>query len=92
MNPIFIEFTIVSDSSGQLAAPRKGIVRFDQITTAIDISSGNYTGPARTQITLEEDQDYLNDADKKGGIIRGRRTICVQEDYEEVKARIDKVY
>lgn len=91
MKPIFIEFTIVSDSINPLATPRKGLVRFDQITSAVDISSGNYTGPARTQITLEEEHDYLNDADETGGIIRGRRTLCAQEDYEKVKAMIDKV-
>lgn len=89
MKPHFIEVTITSDSNDPLAAPRKGMVRHDQITSVVDISSGNYVGPTRTQITLEEEYDYPNDADDTGGVIRGRRTLGVQEDYETVKTRLD---
>ncbi|MDN0082387.1 hypothetical protein QU487_06420 [Crenobacter sp. SG2305] len=88
MKPQFIEFTITSDSNDSLVAPRKGIVRHDQITSVVDISSGNYVGLTRTQITLEEESDYPNDADETGGVVRGRRTLCVQEDYETVKTRL----
>lgn len=89
MKPQFIELTITSDSSDVLAAPRKGMVRYDQITAVVDISSGNYNGPTRTQITLEEEYDYPNDADESGGVIRGRRTLCVQEDYVTVQSRLN---
>lgn len=85
----FVELTITADSNDSLAAQRKGLIRHDQITAVVDISSGNFTGPARTQITLEEENDYPNDADETGGVIRGRRSLCVTEDYETVKSRLD---
>lgn len=89
MKPQFIELTITADTGDALAAPRKGLIRFDQITSVVDISSGNFTGPARTQLTLEEEIDYQNEDDEAGGVIRARRSLCVQEDYETVKQRID---
>ncbi|MCD5327888.1 hypothetical protein ACFFU8_09360 [Chromobacterium piscinae] len=88
MTPHFIEVTISSDSNDPLAAPRKGIIRHDQITSIVDISSGEYVNHTLTQITLVEEYDYQNDADDIGGVIRGRRTLCVQEDYETVKTRL----
>jgi len=92
MKPQFIELTITADSSDSLAAQRKGLIRHDQITTVVDISSGHFTGPARTQITLEEESDYPNDADETGGVVRARRSLCVTEDYATVKARLDAAY
>jgi hypothetical protein len=85
----FVEFTITSDSSDTLVAQRKGLIRYDQITAVVDISSGNFVGPARTQITLEEESDYPNDGDETGGVVRGRRRLCVTEEYATVKARLD---
>lgn len=84
----FIELTITSDSGDTLVATRKGIVRVDQITSVVDISSGNFIGPALTQVSLEEELDYSND-DEAGGVVRARRTICVSEDYETVKKLIN---
>lgn len=89
MNPQFIELTITSDSSDALVVPRKGMIRHDTITSVVDISSGHFAGPARTQITLEEENDYHNDDDETGGVVRARRSLCVTENYETVKAFLD---
>lgn len=89
MKPQFIELTITTDSSDALASPRKGMIRHDQITAVVDISSGTFVGPARTQITLEEESDYHNDDDETGGVVRARRSLCVTENYETVRARLD---
>jgi len=89
MKPQFIELTITSDSSDALVVRRKGLIRIDQITSVVDISSGNFTGPALTQLSLEEETDYPNDSDETGGVIRARRSVCVSEDYEAVKKLMD---
>lgn len=90
MKPHFIEFTITSDSNGPLVIPRKGMVRHDVITSVVDVSSGDYRAGTNTEITLQEETDYVNDADEVGGVVRGLRTLYVQEDYETVKTRLNE--
>lgn len=92
MKPQLIEVTITSDSQDTLIEKRKGLIRPDQITTMVDISSGNFRGPTLTQITLEEEGDYVSDDDETGTVVRSRRTLCVTESYEEVKSLLNSAW
>ena len=88
----FIEVTIVTDSEDHLTTPRKGLVRWDQIASVVDVSSAKYSMNGVTAISLEEEVDDYEEGNhrgKVGGVVRGRRKLCVQESYETVKSRIE---
>jgi hypothetical protein len=81
----FIEVTIVSDSSDTSAHARKACVRADQITSFVDVSGDKYAGLPQVKVSLAEPNDYVNDGDEAGGVVRAQRTIYVQESYETIQ-------
>lgn len=89
MNPQFIEVIVTTDTADTLVAPRKALIRVDQITSVVDISSGGYRDRTSTELHLEEEADYINDDAENGGVVRGRRSVCVQENFETVKRLMD---
>ncbi|WP_454727694.1 MULTISPECIES: hypothetical protein [Cupriavidus] len=89
MMPIkFIELNVVSDSADTSAKVRKGTFRADQVVSFLDVSSDGHHGGTKTKITLAEANDYVNDEDETGGVVRGQRTIYVQESYDDVAALV----
>ena len=89
MKPEFIELTVRTDSCSSMTDPRKALIRHDRITAIFDVSSHNSAVRARTEVTLEEEADYVNDGDETGGVVRARRCLSVEEDYATVKLRLD---
>lgn len=91
MSPQFIEVTILLDSADELAAPRKALLRFDRITSVVDISSAPLVAtPGQTRITLDEENDWVNDdPETGGGVVRAHRNVVVAESYAAVRVMMD---
>jgi hypothetical protein len=84
-----VELTIVGDSSDTVAAARKGSVRVDQIATFVNVEAQYGQTSIHTKITLLEPDDYMDEAaGEAGGVIRGARTLHVQEPYDVVKSLV----
>lgn len=80
----FFELNIVADSTDTSARIRRGSFRADQVTSFIDVSGDGNSGGAQTKVTLAEPDDFVNDDDETGGVVRGQRTLYVQESYDDV--------
>ncbi len=85
----FIELTITLDSYDDLAHPRKALIRVDQITSVVDVSSEKYSFSAVTKVSLMQENDYQIGTSDNGEIVRARRVIHIQENYDTVKAAIE---
>lgn len=86
----FIEITVVTDSSDALASPRKALLQADRITSVVDVSSGKYATGVLTSIGTDEPNDFVNDDDEVGGVVRAERTLFVQESYQVVRTMLER--
>lgn len=85
----FIELTITLDSYDDLAHPRKALIRVDQVTSVVDVSSKQYSFAALTEVSLMQENDYQISDGENGEVVRARRVIHVQESYRQVKEALE---